>query len=230
VDERTLAFLRELERADEAVSATLAELDELAAAVEEVRTGALELEALLIRLPAERERLASDLAEAEPAAAQARELLVQAEAEHADATARRDEERARVAARLEVRARDALRMAERRVDEVRREQAAVAAQVEAVDAEIPRLDERARTLAGALAVRPRLAAEAGSVPEPGLTGIAEWGTQARAALFVARGSLASEQDALIRQANELGSLVLGEPVAAWNAAAVARRVERAKRA
>ena len=46
--------------------------------------------------------------------------------------------------------------------------------------------------------------------------------EARAALLVARSSLASQRDAVIRQANELGSLVLGEPLAARSPADVAR--------
>ena len=64
------------------------------------------------------------------------------------------------------------------------------------------------------------------MPGPGTTGIAEWGTRARAALLVARSQLATERDAIVRQANELGAVVLGQTLPPLGAAAVARRVER----
>jgi hypothetical protein len=56
--------------------------------------------------------------------------------------------------------------------------------------------------------------------------VAEWGTRARAALLVARGQVAAERDAVVRQAAELGALLLGEALPATSAAGVARRVER----
>jgi uncharacterized protein YhaN len=225
LDEPTRAFLHELERADEAVSATLAELDELAAAAEDVRTRALDLEAFGIRLPAERARLAAALVDAGRAADAAHATLARADQDVAEAERKQDVERVRAARRAEVRARDAVRMAERHVAELAAERDALEARAHEAAAEMPRLEARAAELAEALALRPRLAAEAGVRPGPGLAGIAEWGTQARAALFVARGGLAAERDAVIRQANELGSLVLGEPVAASSAAAIARRLE-----
>jgi hypothetical protein len=102
----------------------------------------------------------------------------------------------------------------------------LAPQADAADEEAKELARRAGELAGALAERPRLAADAGAPPEESLPGIAEWGTRARAALLVSRGQLAAERDAVIRQANELGSLVLGEPLTTTSAAGVVRRVER----
>jgi hypothetical protein len=50
---------------------------------------------------------------------------------------------------------------------------------------------------------------------------------ARASLFVARGQVAAEREAVIRQANELGAVALGEPLTSASAAVVTRRVERA---
>ena len=58
--------------------------------------------------------------------------------------------------------------------------------------------------------------------------LATWATEARAALFVARGRLAAERDAVIRQANELAALVLGEPLSVQSAGLVARRVEQSR--
>ena len=118
-------------------------------------------------------------------------------------------------------------MAERRGEELRAALAVLEADAADAEAEIPVLAGRARELAEALSRRPRLASEAAAAPGPDLERIAEWATQARAALFVARGALAAERDALIRQASELGSAVLGEPIAAAGAAEIVRRVERA---
>jgi hypothetical protein len=73
--------------------------------------------------------------------------------------------------------------------------------------------------------RPALAAASGTPPTEDLAAVARWATDARAALFVARGQLAAQREQLIRQANELAAAVLGEPVTAWSAAAAARRVE-----
>jgi len=81
VDERAVAFLRELARVDEDAAATLAELDELAAGVDHVRVRAADLEAFFVRFPADRAAALAASREAELAAAAAHEELVRAEAE-----------------------------------------------------------------------------------------------------------------------------------------------------
>lgn len=63
----------------------------------------------------------------------------------------------------------------------------------------------------------------------GLDGVAEWSSGARAALLVARGTVATEREGVLRQANELGSALLGESLATSSAAIVARRVADALR-
>jgi hypothetical protein len=65
---------------------------------------------------------------------------------------------------------------------------------------------------------------AGVAPAAGLRPVREWTREARAAIFVARGSLARERETIVRQANELGTAVLGEPVTALTVAAVTERV------
>ena len=227
-DERTLAFLRELERADEDVSATIAELDELTRETEAVRTRALELEAFLLGLPAERERLALAASEAEGEAADAARAVVAAEEELARAERRRDAERLMRATRGLERARDALQRTERRVNELRERGRQLEEEGEAAERETGVLEGRAREVARSLRGRPRLAEDAGTEPGPGLAAIADWGSRARYALFVARGGLAAEREALVRQANEVGAVVLGEPVSAVSASVVARRVEQAR--
>ena len=228
-DERTLAFLRELERADNAVASVLAELDDLARETERVRTRALELEAFLVRLPAEREALENELAQAEREGQAGSETLARAERELEAAERKRDAARIAEARRLEVRARDALRMAERRATAARETLERLEREAEDASREAARLEDAARALAGALAGRPQLAEHAGTAPSPGLAGVSAWASSARAALFVARGGLVREREAVIRQANELGALVLGEPLTSASPALVARRVEQADR-
>jgi chromosome segregation ATPase len=224
--DRRLAFIRELEQADEAVAALLAELDELYEACEAVRGRALELETFYARLPAERAAAARAAEEARAAAGESRAAAERAAEELRAAEASGEGERLAAARRFDVRARDTVRTIERRLREAEQEAERLEGRADAAGEEAKELARRARRLAAALAERPRLAAESGAPPEEGLAGIAEWGTRARAALLVARGQLAADRDAVVRQANELGALVLGEPLTATSAAGVVQRVER----
>ena len=224
--DRRLAFIRELEQADEAVAALLAELDELYDACEAVRGRALELEAFFTLLPAERAAAGRAVEEARAAAAERRVAAERAAEELRAAEAAGKGERLAAARRFDVRARDAVCTAERLLREAEQVAERIEARAEAAGEEAKELARRARRLAVALAERPGLAAEAGALPEESLAGIAEWGTRARAALLVARGQLEAERDAVVRQANELGALVLGEPLTATSAAGVVQRVER----
>jgi hypothetical protein len=226
VTDARLAFIRELERADEEVGALLAELDELYAATEAVKSRALELEAFEARLPAARAAAATALEETRREAGAARETAARAAGELRVAEEAGDAERLAAARRFDVRARDSLAVAERRVEDAAEDARRLEAEAAAAAHDVPAVEKRAGELAAALSHRPRLAAEAGAKPSSGLQGVSDWAGRARAALLVARNSLAAERDAVIRQANELGSLVLGEPLAPVATATVARRVER----
>jgi DNA repair exonuclease SbcCD ATPase subunit len=223
-DER-LALLRELERADGTVGAELEELDELYASVAEVRGRAVDLQELFARLPEEREAAAQAVQESEEALADAQESLRRAEEELAASQAAGDAERIAAARRFEVRARDHLHIAERKADSAREHASELEAWAQAGRRETAELEGRARELTAVLEERPGLADAAGG-PGMGPEGVAEWGTQARAALLVARSQLAAERDAVVRQANELGTVLLGEAIPPTSAAAVTRRVER----
>jgi hypothetical protein len=219
-DER-LALLRELERADEAVAAELAELDELYAAVEELRRRALELGDLLASLPERRAAAAAAVREAELGLAEARTSAERAAA----ALAQADQEELPDARRRELAARDSLHVAERRAAAARQRSADLEARDEAAEAETRALEAPAADIAAALARRPRLAGEAVGAPDPGTAGVAEWGTRARAALLVARSQLAAERDGVVRQAHELAALVLGEALPPLGTREIVRRVE-----
>ena len=96
----------------------------------------------------------------------------------------------------------------------------------AAEEEAGRLAARADELAAALSRRPRVAVQTGVRSGADPAEIAEWGTQVRAALLVARSQVAAERDALVRQANELAAVAVGEPIAAMSAAGAADLLRR----
>jgi hypothetical protein len=223
VPEGPLAVLRELERADEEIGARLDELDDLAAGLDQIRVKTQELQAFAARLPGERERRGAELERTRAEVAEAARVL--ARAEESLRTAKPD--RAREAELFAVRARDRVSIAERRAAEAGKAAGDLENRVSEAAVEGDTLHARARTLSADLRGRPRIAEDAGKEPGAGLDRVAAWGEAARAALFVARGQLAAERDAVIRQANEIGAVALGEPLPAMGTGALARRVERA---
>jgi hypothetical protein len=227
VTDARLDLIRELERADEEVAAVLAELDELYAATEAVRGRALDLEAFFARLPSARAAAAQAVDDAERDVRAAEENAERAAAGLRAVEEAGDAERLAAARRVDLRARDSLAVARRRHDEALAGRERLATEAAEAERERPELLARAGELATALRERPRLAPDAGAEPGASLADVSAWAPGARAALLVARNSLAAERDAVIRQANELGSLVLGEPLAPAAASTVARRVERA---
>jgi chromosome segregation ATPase len=223
----TVELLRELVRADEAHSAALEQLDSVALEAAALGARAEELASVLATAPAERERLALALQDATRDANRRELALGEAEAELAEAERHHDRERLAAARRFQVRAADALAMARKHVGGCEAEIEDLERRVEAAERETPELESRAERTADTLRVLPRVAADAGRLPGRGLAGVSEWATAARAALLVARSGVGSEREAVIRQANELGAAILGEPVVAASAALVARRVEDA---
>jgi hypothetical protein len=216
-----LELLRELERADEAVAAELTEVEELYAAVEELRGRALELAELSVALPGRRAAAAEAVHAAEAGVAEARATLAQSAAVPAQAT----EEQLAEARRRELAARDSLHVAERLAEQARAAAGELEARADATLAEIRALESRARELAATLSRQPRMAAEATGDPGEGAAGVAEWGTRARAALLVARSQVAAERDAVVRQAHELAAVVLGESLPPLGTREVVRRVQ-----
>jgi hypothetical protein len=222
VPERLLAVLRELERADEEIGAALTALDELAAELADIRARAQELQAFGARLPGERDRWHAQIERTKADVADAEWVL--AEAEESLRIAQPDAQRE--AELFLVRARDRVSVAERRATEAERAAADLENRAAEAAIEGEAVHTRAGELAAELRSRPRIAEDAGKAPGAGLDGVEAWGEVARAALFVARGQLAAERDGVIRQANEIGALALGEPLAAMGTRALARRVEQ----
>ncbi len=61
-------------------------------------------------------------------------------------------------------------------------------------------------------------------PQPG-DDLVDWGSRARAALYLARTSFEHEREQIVREAAEIGSSALGEPVYGSTVEAVLRRLE-----
>ena len=226
---RVLEYVATLEQRDRELAAVLRLLDEAGEDAAAIRSRAEEIFALLARAPHERARLSAELASASSrlAAEQTRLREAQAALERAEERGGDVETESRRTTLLEARA--AVRTAEDHIRRLRRESKQLEEEVEAARREVPTLDARARATASQLASVPSLAPRETAHPETGLDGVLDWAARARAAVFVARGSLAGERDSLIREANELAASVLGDAASASSVTLVRARIERAAR-
>ena len=91
----------------------------------------------------------------------------------------------------------------------------------------PIVERRVAELAATLRERPRISQTVAAASLEGLGAVSDWGVSVRAALAVAWSGAASERDGALRQANELGTAILGESVITTSAAAVVARLEAA---
>jgi chromosome segregation ATPase len=226
-DERALGLARELEHRDEALAASIAELVELEAEAAALGTQAAELAQFVERLPEARRRAEGAIDEAEEERECRRAEFKRAEDALAEAEQRRrpDDEEVAAARRAVVRTRDALASAERKLARAADEAARLEARAAESEAEVPRLEGLAHRLAERLRSLPRVSRAGATEPQPGLEGALDWAGRARAALFVARSGLETERERVVREANELGASVLGEPMFATSVALVRRRLE-----
>jgi DNA repair exonuclease SbcCD ATPase subunit len=223
--ETPVEVARELEARDEALAIAIADLLELEQEAERLRGRAGEIEALRERLPAERLPLAERVADARTELERRR-----AEARHAEEELERAEEKGNReeiagARRAVVRTKDEASTAAKRVDRLTNTAEDLEREAEAAEREAPALEDDAAKTAARLASAERLSAP--EPPAPGLPAVVEWGARAKAALFVARSGLERERESVVREANELGASVLGEPLIAASAAGVRRRLEGA---
>jgi len=216
----SLAFAAELEQRDAALAERLADLADLGRRVDEIRAEAEQLGRFLARLPLDRTQLDAALADAErdreaarTALEQARRPVERARGEEAAATARRHEAHAATDVRTTEERRSRL-VARRK--ELEREADAAAAAAQSLAA-------RGRELAAELETTPRVAGP--EPPAPGLDALADWGSRAHAAVFVARSGLETERERVVREANELAASVLGEPLYATSVSLVRERLE-----
>lgn len=226
-DERALRLARELEERDGSLAAAIAELAGLEAEADALRGRTAELAVFLERLPEARRQAAAAIAEAGEELERRRGEFGRGEEALAEAEdrRRRDEEEVAAARRAVVRTRDAVASAERKLARAAEEAARLEAGAAEAEAEASRLEASAHRLAERLRSLPRVARAGADEPRQGLEGVLDWADRARATIFVARSGLETERERVVREANELGASVLGEPLFATSVALVRRRLE-----
>ena len=220
-----LGRARELERRDGELLAAARELEELEREVSAIRTRVAAISAFLATLPEQRARLVEALRRAEAELDSRQERLRDAEAKLAEAERRGASDEVAAARRTLAEATDAASAAQRARDELAARQRQLEDEATAHRNEVPELELRAERVNARVEGSDR----AGVAPrlERGLGGLEPWGARARSELFVARAALQREREALMGEASELGSRVLGEPVYASSVALVRQRLERA---
>ncbi|HEX3806203.1 MAG TPA: hypothetical protein VHV52_05415 [Gaiellaceae bacterium] len=199
MDERAVTDLRELAERDSELAERGSRLRALDAEVAAVRARAEAIDAFFAEYPQEEMRRRETVAAADAELERRRAEL--AAAESAFAAAREDETRERAETAIE-RGRDHVAVATAGLERARAAAAELERDASALSEELPLLEQRAR----------RAAVEVPDAPEPaaGPSGLVEWASHAHAELFVAAGQLDVQRERVIREANELATMLLGE--------------------
>jgi hypothetical protein len=209
--------LRELDRRDTELGARGDELHEADAEVASIRGRAEAIASFFASYPEADQHLreAVTAARAELAARED-----ECRAAQADVDAARDDETRALARHVLQRAGDHLVVAGAAVERALAAHDALDREASELPAELDRLEARAR----------RVAAAIGDVPPPGEgpAALVEWASRAHAALFVASGSVDTQRELVIREANELATAILGEPTYGSTVAQARARVESAR--
>ncbi len=211
--------LRDLHRRDDELAAAGRRLAAAAESTASIRARAEAIDAFFASYPEEEARLSAGVDDAHGELARRREELAAAEHDAAASPAADEEERERLE-RAVARGRDHVRLAESRLERARAAHERLEGDAAELPAELARLEQEAGALAG----------ESGllSAPAPGPGGIADWASQARAELFVALGQIDRQREQVIRESNELATMLLGEPTFGSTPAQALARVERGR--
>jgi chromosome segregation ATPase len=214
MNDRALDELRRLAELDRELATGGARLRELDVASTAVRVRAEAIDAFFSQYVDEEARLRSLVAAA-------RAELVKREAELVEADEllerARDEDARLHALREHERAVDHIAVATLRLEQAEAEHNELEADAAALPAELPGLERRAQEISSQV---PELA-----VPAAGLRELVDWSAHAHAELFVAARQLDTQREAVIREANELASMLLGEPTYGSTVGQVLARVE-----
>jgi hypothetical protein len=217
-----LRIAEELEGRDARAAAALLDVERLQAEVDELRAHAAAVAAFMRELPA-----AQRAVEVEQHAAAVELERAAAALRTADDELARVQERGSDSARLEAErlaqhARDAHEAAMLRAGRAEKERVELERETAERGAEAERLERRGVELAA----HPRLEHDV-SEPDRGLHGLLDWAARAHGQLLVIHAALATERDAIVREATELVASVLGEPLVSTGAAGIRQRLERA---
>jgi chromosome segregation ATPase len=207
VDERALNELRGLAELDATLSERAAALRELDRQVTGLRSRAEAIDAFFGAYPDEETRRRRELQEAENELERRRAELSDAQRRLEEA---HDDEGRAHAEHAVARALDHIAVAESRglraqsaYDELERE-------ATTLPAELDQLEARARGVPG--------------VRQPGGS-LVDWASHAHSELFVAAGQVDTQRERVIREANELASMLLGEPTYGSTVAQALARVQ-----
>jgi chromosome segregation ATPase len=207
VDERAVNELRRLAALDAELAERASALRGLDASVAALRGRAEAIDAFFAGYPEEEVRRGGELKEAQEKLARPHEELAAAQqtlAEVHDVDARAHAEHA------VARALDHIAVAEDRSARAQSAYAELEHDAAALPRELVELEVRARAVPG--------------VP-PLSTSLVEWASHAHAELFVAAGQIDVQRERVIREANELASMLLGEPTYGATVAQALARVE-----
>jgi chromosome segregation protein len=214
VDARALAELDQLDHRDRELAASAAELLELEAAVARIRERAQAVDRFFAAYRDDEVRLAAAIEAGVVDVDRRKVELATAERELAAGRADDDRERAEKAV---VRAGDRVALAESALERARSAHGDLERAAAALPAELTALEAEAVEIA-ATADLPEAGAEAGPA------GLADWASRSHAELFIARTQIDTQRERIIREANELASMLLGEPTHGSTVAQALRQV------
>jgi chromosome segregation ATPase len=215
MDVRAISDLRELARRDDELAADTGRLRRLDAEVAAIRTRAESIAAFFAAYPAA-ETKSDDAIRSASAELELRQAeLGASEAALANV---RDERQRDLAERAVARATDRVSAAEAHLARTTAERAELERDAATLPAEVPGLQERARSVSEQL---PEV-----TPPGDGLRPLIDWCSHAHAELFVVTGQLDATRERIVREANELASMLLGDPTYGSTVAQALARVER----
>ena len=221
-----LTQLDELEGRDRALDESLRELSSLTEEVQALRVTAIATVDALERLPGDRAAAEVEALHARDAVADAARAHAIAEAAVADmesARKRREDELDQARKELQSAA-DELHDASARGERAATRLAELADLEVSLKAAAEGLVVTARGLAARLHDAPRVTDAGKGSPGTSVFELDEWGARARAALFVAHSTFASERERVLHEANGLGAAVLGEETGAVSVALVRKQL------
>jgi small-conductance mechanosensitive channel len=217
VADQTLAYARELAARDSTLAAAIDDVAWLRARVRATRDEAGELLGATERLPAERTGAQAALERSEAELVARRDALTAAERElaaRASPERKLAAEQARMAHARAAEDRDA---AARVIDEIDHRATAMQVRAGQLERETAELVPRLASVSGV---------QAPGEPGPGLSAQLAWAGRADSALLLAGSALSAERDRVVREANELAAVALGELPVPAGVGAIVQRLEK----
>jgi len=214
MDSRAVQELYSLARRDEELSAAIRRIRQQETVVARTRARSDAIARFLAALPEEESRLRVDIEASEHSLARRRDEVT--ELERVLDLARSDEERERTEKAI-ARGRDRVAAAESQLGRARSALDALEQEAAGFPTELARLEDEASELGSKDSSLPA----AGAGPHA----LSEWASRADAVLFLALSQLLTERDRVIREADELASMLLGEETYGSTIAQTLRRVE-----